>query len=131
MNDQVTIKTPDVTSDHDGLAYSYCVAKAPAFPNTPLWHLELEYGASEFLPTLKAFIQQNITSHTLEPNKYDRFNIYNAVHVMHSSQPHISDRKHQKTIHVTPEHSNGPRKRPSPARFDTALIMAFIASRAD
>ena len=123
MNDQVTTKTPDVTSDHDGLAYSYRVAKAPAFPNTPLWRLELEYGASEFLPTLKAFIQQNITSHTLVPNEYDRFNIYNAVHVMHSSQPHVSDRKRQKTIHATPEHSNGPRKRPSPARFDTALII--------
>jgi hypothetical protein len=108
LNDQVTTKTPNVTSDHDGLAYLYHVAKVPAFTNTPLLCLELEYGASEFLSTLKAFIQQNITSHTLIPNEYDRFNIYNAVHAMHSSQPHISDHKCQKTIHTTPEHGNGP-----------------------
>ena len=103
--------------------YSYHVTKAPAFPNTPLWHLEQEYGTSEFLPTLKAFIQQNFTSHNLIPNKYHHFNIYNinAVHVMHSSQPHVSDNKCQKTIHTTPEHNNG--KQPSPAHFVTALII--------
>jgi hypothetical protein len=39
------------------------------------------------------------------------------------SKPHINDRKRQKTIHVTPEHSNGPWKQPSPAHFDTALAI--------
>src|SRR6202040_2926541 len=120
VNDQVTAKTPDVTSNEE---YTYRVAKAPAFPNTPLRCLEQAYGASEFLPALKTFIQQTFTSRPLLPNEYDRFNVYNTIHVMLPSQPHVSDRKRQQTIHATPDHNKGPRKRLSPARFDTALII--------
>jgi hypothetical protein len=102
---------------------SYRIAKVPAFPNTPLQHLKQAYGASEFLPTLRTFIQEKFISRTIVPNEYDRFDVYNAVHIVLPSRPHISDRKRQKTIHATPEHSNGPRKQASPARFDTALVI--------
>ena len=115
-HDQVTIEIPNVTEP-------YRVAKAPAFPNTPLLRLEQAYGASEFLPALKTFIQENLTSHVILPNEYDRYNIYNNIRVILPSKPHVSDRKRQKTIHATPGHSNGPRKQPSPAHFDTALVI--------
>ena len=90
---------------------------------TPLQCLEQEYGASEFLPALKTFIQEKFTSHTMVPNEYDHFNVYNTVHIILPSRPHISDRKCQKTIHAISERSNGPRKQMSSARFDTALVI--------
>ncbi|KIM82079.1 hypothetical protein PILCRDRAFT_8320 [Piloderma croceum F 1598] len=99
VNDQVTTKTPDMTQ---------------------------AYGASEFLPALKTFIQEKFTSHALLPNAFDRYNVYKAVHLMLPSKPHVSDRKCQKKIHATPECSNGPRKQPSPARFDTALVIEDV-----
>ncbi|KAI0279323.1 hypothetical protein BGY98DRAFT_1089274 [Russula aff. rugulosa BPL654] len=67
--------------------------------------------------------EEKFISRTIVPNEYDRFDVYNAVHIVLPSRPHISDRKRQKTIHATPEHSNGPRKQASPARFDTALVI--------
>ena len=120
VNDQVTQAT---TSNVP--AMSYRVAKASAFPNTPLQHLEQAYGASEFLPALKTFIQEKFISRTVQvvPNKYDHFDVYNAIHNTLPSRSHISDRKRQKTIHAIPEHSNGPRKQLSSARFDTTLVI--------
>ena len=105
------------------LCNSYHVAKAPAFPSTPLCCLEQAYGASEFLPTLQIFIQGKSTSHALLPNKFNHYNVYNTVHLMFPSKPHVSDCKHQKNIHTTPEHRNGPWKPLSPAHFDTALVI--------
>ena len=109
----MTTKTP----------YSYHVAKAPTFPNTPLCRLEQAYGASEYLPTLKTFIQETFTSCALLSTKYNRHNVHNAVHIMLPSNPHVNDHKHQKTIHATLKQGNGPQKQPSPAYFDTALVI--------
>jgi len=118
VHDQVTTKTSDMTKYQP-----IPRRKSTSFPNTPLRRLEQAYGASEFLPALKTFIQETFTSHALLPNEYDRYNVYNAVHIMLPSKPHVNDRKRQKTIHATPEHSNGPRKQPSSAHFDTALVI--------
>jgi hypothetical protein len=108
-----------VASDHS----LYHVAKKPAFSSVPLRRLEQAYGASQFLPALKLFLRENLPGHTLEPNEYDHYNVYNTIHIKLCPKPHVSDRKRHKTIHATPEHSNGPRKQPSPAHFDTALII--------
>ena len=39
------------------------------------------------------------------------------------SEPHVSDRKRQKTLHATAGQSNGPQKPSSLAQFDTALLI--------
>src|ERR1700736_5588640 len=72
--DHVTV---DTDTDDSG---AYRVAKSPAFSSVPLSRLERAYGASQFLPTLTLFLQ-NLPGHTLQPNKFDRYNIYNAVYV--------------------------------------------------
>jgi hypothetical protein len=72
------------------------------------------------------FLQENIPACTLQPNKYDHYNLYNAVYIMLSSESHISDCKHQKTLHATAGHSNGPQKPPSPAQFDTVLLIEDV-----
>ena len=102
---------------------TYYVAQSPAFPSTPLPRLIDAYGASEFLPALKAFLQENFTSTAVLPKEHDCFDVYKSLYIMQDSQPHVSDCKHLKTIFATPERSNGSRKQPSPARFDTALVI--------
>jgi hypothetical protein len=102
---------------------SYRIAKTPTFPSVPLHRLEQEYGASQFLPALKFFLQENLPTRTLEPNEYDRYSVYNVVYVTLPPRLHISDHKRQKTIHATAGYSNGPRKPPSPAQFDTVLLI--------
>ena len=42
------------------------------------------------------------------------------------SEPHVSDRKHQKTLHATAGHSSGPQKPSSLAQFDTALLIEDV-----
>jgi hypothetical protein len=95
-----------VTSDHS----LYHIAKKPAFSSVPLHRLKQTYGASQFLTTLKLFLQENLPGHTLKPNEYDCYNVYNIVHITLSLKPHVSDHKCHKTIHETLEHSNGPQK---------------------
>ena len=115
--DHVTVDT--VTDDSQS---AYRVAKSPAFSSIPLSCLEQAYGASQFLPTLKLFLQ-NLPGHTLQPNEFDCYNIYNAVYVMLPSKLYVSDRKCQNAIHATAERDNGPQRPPSYAHFDTALII--------
>ena len=122
--EQVNIATADqVTLAQSSELSSYRIAKTPTFSSVPLRHLEQEYGVSQFLPALTLFLQENLPTHALQPNKYDCYNIYNVVYITLPPRPHVSENKRQKTIHATAGHSNGPRKLPSPAQFDTALLI--------
>jgi Plavaka transposase len=86
---------------------TYYVARTPAFPSTPLPHLKNAYGASEFLPALKRFLQENLASETLTPKENDRFDVYKSVRIIQRSQSHVSDCKRRKSIFATPERNNG------------------------
>ena len=105
--------------------FTYKTAKKPPFPNTTVARLTSAYGATEFLPALQIFLDHNIPRNvpTLKPNQFDRFDIYNAISILLPSKPHVSDTKRLITVRATPEHLNGPRKPPTPARFDTAVII--------
>jgi hypothetical protein len=109
--------------------FSYKTAKKPSNPSTAVTRLTSAYGATEFLPALQTFLDHNIphdihgASQTLKPNQFDCFDIYNTVSILLPSKPHVSDTKHLITLQATPEHSNGPRKLPTPAHFDTAVII--------
>src|ERR1700683_1524249 len=105
--------------------FTYKMAKKPPFPNTTVAQLTSAYGATEFLPALQIFLDHNMPHNvpTLKPNQFDRFDIYNAISILLPSKPHVSDTKRLITVRATPEHSNGPRKPPTPARFDTAVVI--------
>ena len=105
--------------------FTYKTAKKPSFPNTTVARLTSAYGATEFLPALQTFLDHNISHnvHALKPNQFDRFDIYNAISILLPSKPHISDTKCLITLRATPEHLNGPRKPPTPAHFNTAVII--------
>ncbi|KIM86001.1 hypothetical protein PILCRDRAFT_25702, partial [Piloderma croceum F 1598] len=102
--------------------FAYKIAKKSPFPNTSVARITSAYGATEFLPTLQTFLDDYLPCHTLKPNQFDRFDIYNAISILLPSKPHVSDTKCLISVRATPEHSNGPRKPPTPARFDTAFI---------
>jgi hypothetical protein len=106
-------------------SFTYKIAKKSPFPNTSVARLTSAYGATEFVPALQVFLNNHLSHnrHPLKPNQFDRFDIYNAISILLPSKPHISDSKRLISVRATPEHSNGPRKRPTPAHFDTAVIM--------
>ena len=102
--------------------FTYKIAKKPPFPNTSISHITSAYGATEFLPTLQSFLNKHIPN-SLNPNQFDCFDVYNAISILLPSKPHVSDTKRLISVRATPEHLNGPRKPPTPARFDTAVII--------
>lgn len=105
--------------------FTYKTAKKPPFPNTTVTRLTSAYGATEFLSVLQIFLDHNMPHNVraLRPNQFDRFDVYNAISILLPSKPHVSDTKRLITVRATPEHLNGPRKPPTPARFDTAVII--------
>lgn len=105
------------------VGHTYIDAKSPVYPNTPLSHLEQAYGASEFLPALKMLIQEIFIPNALLSSEHNRLDIYNSIHITHHSQSHVSNHKHHKTIYAMPKYHNGSQKQPSPAHFETALVV--------
>ena len=103
-------------------SFTYKIAKKSPFPNTPVSHLTSAYGATEFLPALQSFLNEHMPN-SLNPNQFDCFDIYNTVSILLPSRPHVSDTKRLISVRATPEHPNGPRKPPTPARFDTAVVI--------
>jgi hypothetical protein len=103
--------------------FAYKIAKKSPFPNTSVARITSAYGAAEFLPALQSFLDDHLPRHTLKPNQFDRFDIYNAISILLPSKPHVSDTKRLISVRATPEHSNGLRKPPTPARFDTAVVI--------
>src|SRR6202034_4637657 len=99
-------------------SFTYNIAKKSPFPNTSVARITSAYGATEFLPALQMFLDDHLPRNTLKPNQFDHFDIYNAISILLPSKPHVSDTKRLISVRATPEHSNGPRKRPTPARFD-------------
>jgi hypothetical protein len=103
-------------------SFTYNVAKKSPFPNTSLPHIISAYGATEFLPALQSFLDKHMPC-SLKPNQFDCFDIYNAISILLPSKPHVSDTKRLISVRATPEHLNGPRKPPTPAHFDTAVVI--------
>jgi hypothetical protein len=103
--------------------FAYKIAKKSPFPNTSVARITSAYGAAEFLCALQSFLDDHLPRHTLKPNQFDRFDIYNAISILLPSKPHVSDTKHLISVRATPEHSNSPRKPPTLARFDTAVVI--------
>ena len=103
-------------------SFTYKIAKKSHFPNTSIARITSAYGATEFLHALQSFLNKHMPG-SLRPNQFDRFNIYNAISILLPSKPHVSDTKCLISVRATPEHPNGLRKPPTPARFDTAVII--------
>jgi len=110
----------------DTRLFTYHIAKQSPLPHIPISRLAAEYGATEFIPALEIFLKDHMPTNPLKPSTFDRFDLFKSISILLPSKPHVSDAKRRITIHATSQHSNGPRKPPTPARFDTALIIEDI-----
>ncbi|KAF7968708.1 hypothetical protein HWV62_29670 [Athelia sp. TMB] len=109
-----------------GLApgHGYRVAKSPPFPNTSIPHLIKAFGTADFVSALQLFLNNNMPSTAPRASTHDRPEVYKSVLVLLPPQHHISNLKQLNKIRAHPTiPSRDPRKEPSPAHFDTALIV--------
>ncbi|KAF8134816.1 hypothetical protein EV363DRAFT_1447582 [Boletus edulis] len=108
-SDKADSVAPSTSLNLSPTGSQYRVSKRPHLPKKTVKYLVDHHGAVGFIAALKAFIDTlPVNHHYLEPNAYDRFDCYTNIVV--PLQPH--------------EHrSNGPHKPPTPACFDTALVL--------
>ncbi|KAH7908431.1 hypothetical protein BJ138DRAFT_1012802 [Hygrophoropsis aurantiaca] len=103
--------------------YTYRLAKRSPRPNTRISRLQQQYGAGGFLEALTSFLQHSqLPNRRYKPTKHDRFDVYDVVYIQIPDAPHFGATKRQLRIRASPARANGPRKQPTPARFDTMLV---------
>ncbi|KAF8119233.1 hypothetical protein EV363DRAFT_1107780, partial [Boletus edulis] len=101
----------------------YRVAKRPHFAKKTIKYLIEQHGAVGFTEALKAFIDTLPHAHQFfEPNIYDRFDCFSNIVITLQPHEHVSNDSFAR-IRCHPQHLNGPRKPPTPARFDTVLVL--------
>ncbi|KAH9951170.1 hypothetical protein B0H21DRAFT_685589 [Amylocystis lapponica] len=100
------------------------LAKTCPFPDTTVGRLEAAYGAVDFVPALATFLAKHVPHSPIQPNRQDRFDVYNQVVVYHPPDARVSDTASRMRIRTTPAIVPPPssRKAFSPAHFDMALV---------
>ena len=106
---------------------SYSLAKYCPFPGMPLECIEREYGATEFLPALAAFIHANLPTCQLKPNRMDCYDVYKGIRITYRTPPHSDTRWQQDQIHTVLGRSSRGTKPGVAAHFDTAFIQDLDA----
>ena len=101
---------------------SYSLAKQCPFPGIPLDRLERDYGATEFLPALTAFIRSNLPACQLKPNRMDRYDVYKNIRLTYRAPPHGDTRWLHDRIRTVLGRSSRGRKPAIAAHFDTAFV---------
>ncbi|OBZ67221.1 hypothetical protein A0H81_13049 [Grifola frondosa] len=92
--------------EHDHASPRYSIAKEPGLPNTTVLSLELNFGCSNFIPTLEDFLRTSSRNRTLPAA---------AEHL-------ISRKPTQDTIRAIPSTPAQRLKKATPAHFDTVLV---------
>jgi hypothetical protein len=77
------------------------------------------YSAHDFISALDSFLQQNLQDFT-RPTIHDQFSFYNVVHIFWPATPHSEEVTYR--VYAKPSHSNGSRRPPTTAQFNTVLV---------
>ncbi|KAF8871625.1 hypothetical protein BD779DRAFT_1613911 [Infundibulicybe gibba] len=85
-------------------------------------HLFEHFGATNFIPALTSFLQQQ-QSHPLLPNTSDRFDLYKQIIITLPPNTFLNSQKFSNRIRTSPAVPPRGRKKGSPGVFDTALII--------
>ncbi|KAH7905274.1 hypothetical protein BJ138DRAFT_1138330 [Hygrophoropsis aurantiaca] len=119
-----------ITSPLADNSNTYRLAKRSPHPNTSVSRLQQQYGATGFLEALTTFLQHShLSKRRYKPTKHDRFDVYDAAYIQIPGAPHFGATKRQLRIRASPTRTNGPRKPPTVARFDTVLVEENKESR--
>jgi Plavaka transposase len=104
----------------------HTLAKHVPLPMTTVYTLQEKYGAHDFLPCLRVFIQQHIPNCDVLPSNIDHFDVYKRVKLSYTSLQSFGDPPEEDTIRATPVMpSRRAGRQPTPAHFDTALVDVF------
>lgn len=104
------------------LSSRYRIARRPQFPGKTIHYLEQHHGALCFLEALRAFGDTLPRGcQYFEPNINDRFDIFSNVVLVTKPMEHMGTNVNSR-IRSHPHRSNGVRKPPTLARYDTVLV---------
>ncbi|KAF8526120.1 hypothetical protein JB92DRAFT_3108489 [Gautieria morchelliformis] len=101
---------------------TYHIAKHPGFPNTSVSRLINEFGATEFIPALTAFLRFYLPRCTLDLSVYTRLPVYKRISFMLRSIQQIDDTVIKDVVRATPRVPRRGRTPEVPEHFDTVLI---------
>jgi hypothetical protein len=105
-------------------SHGYRLPKTCQFPNTSVDRLESTFGAISFVQAFQTFLTESMPGSQLPASRFDRFNAYKSAIIITPPHAHVSDLKRFQKIRACPESRNkDPRKQPSPAHFDTVLVV--------
>ncbi|KAF8870084.1 hypothetical protein BD779DRAFT_1456037 [Infundibulicybe gibba] len=119
------LDTNDQANPHDASGVdptSYRIAKTPPLRGVTVQHLFEHFGATNFIPALTSFLQQQ-QSHPLLPNTSDRFDLYKQIIITLPPNTFLNSQKISNRIRTSPAVPPRGRKKGSPGVFDTALII--------
>ncbi|KAF7310204.1 hypothetical protein MIND_00394000 [Mycena indigotica] len=103
---------------------TYAIAKSPPAPHRTVARLEAEYGISDFVAVLTAFLRQNFLSLPLLPSSFDFYDIFHQIKISLPRNRYLSPKQRALRIRAVPAAPNVGRKEGAPASFDTALVIA-------
>lgn len=106
---------------------SYRIALKPHLPQKTVQYLEQHHGAVCFLSALKDFLGPH-EHQIFKPTIHDRFDVFTNLVVLLPPNE-IAPAKDRSRIRAQPLRSNGIRKPPTLARFDTVLVTDHNGSR--
>ena len=99
----------------------YWISHQPQFPKRTIAYLEQHHGAVGFLDVLKVFLNTLPRRHQFfEPNANDRFNVFSNLVIFMNPMEHAASKNSRIRSH--PHRTNGIRKPPALARYDTVLV---------
>jgi hypothetical protein len=101
----------------------YTVAKTAPFHQITVERIISDFGATDFLEALCAFLRKHIPACKISPHAFDRFDIYKQINICLPHNRYLSNHPRADCIRATPAIEKLGRKVGTPARFDTALLV--------
>ena len=113
----------DDVADHDQVpGLTYHVSKRPGFPNTPVLKIMWDFGATNFIPILSAFLKHKFPKYRTPINEMTLFDLYKCMVITLESIQQIEQSTIQDHICATPFVPHNSQTVEKPAHFDTVLI---------
>ncbi|KAF8531956.1 hypothetical protein JB92DRAFT_3080788 [Gautieria morchelliformis] len=106
----------------DTVGRTYHIAKCPGFLNTSVSRIINEFGATEFIPAMTAFLRFYLPRCTLDLRVYTRLPMYKHISFMLCSIQQIDDTVIKDVVRATPRVPRRGRTPEVPEHFNTVLI---------
>jgi hypothetical protein len=104
--------------------HGYCLAKKCPFPNHPVCMIMSAFGAPDFVPAFRTYLNKYMPNAGISASIDDEFDVYKYLTIQVPSVPHISDHNRLNKLRACCAlSSSNPRELDTPAHFDTALVV--------